>query len=110
MGAALPAASAASGSRARQPLQPGILAAKFRDRQIAGQATAAKPGGGRTAKPQPSLASLVSRGSLALCTALCRLSESERRQDGGGEVWRGGSGKPASFQNRDPQSLRLGQS
>lgn len=78
MGAGLPAASAASGSWARQPLQPGILAAKFRDRQIAGQATAAKPGGGRTAKPQASLG-LVSRGSLALCAALCCLSASERR-------------------------------
>ena len=51
MGAALPAASAASGSRARQPLQPGILAAKSRHREIAAQATAAEPGGERTAGP-----------------------------------------------------------
>ena len=58
--------------------------------------------------PQPSLASLVARGSLALCAALPRVSASERRQDGGGEGG-AGSGKPcASFQNRDSQSLGLG--
>lgn len=41
MGAALLAASAASGCRAEQPLQPGIWAAKSRDRQIAARAAAA---------------------------------------------------------------------
>lgn len=51
MGAALPAASAASGSRTELPLQPGTLAAKLKDRQIAAQAAAAEPGRARPAKP-----------------------------------------------------------
>lgn len=59
VGAALPEASAASGSRARQPLQPGILAAKFRDRQIAAQAAAAEPERRRVAKPSTRVGLLV---------------------------------------------------
>lgn len=79
MGPGLPAASAASGPWPG-PLQPGILAAKFRDRQIAGQATAAKPGGVRTAKPQASLG-LVSRGQPCALrgSLLSFFSASERR-------------------------------
>lgn len=104
MGAALPAASAASGSRAGQPLQPGILAAKFGDRLIAAQDC--RKAGRRAGCEAPAELGLACfKYSLALCAARCRLSASERRKDGKKD-----SGKPAGFQNQDPQSLRLGQS
>lgn len=112
MGASLPAASAASGARAVQPLQPGILAAKLRDRQIAAQAAAAEPGGARTAKPPPNApfrggaprVLLVSSAVLrfAQLPFVSRLLKEER---GGGGIM----AKHEGFQNMDPNSLRLGQ-